>query len=168
MKSVTPKLKQETKPTHQAAVFSTGILSQSMAFIFKNMKMTRGREGCVYRQVMVDFILKLSSIILYTCKTSIYINAPGKYTTCDRHWIIPARDPNQCGGSGRIVYYNVGGDDDDEVQGDSKWIGLCQFILTLTIEGQAQQRHLETKRTKQDGARYRKTRQDRRNKATQN
>ena len=85
MKSVTPKLKQKTKPTHQAAVFSTGILSQSMAFIFKNMKMTRGREGCVYRQVMVDFILKLSSIILYTCKTSIYINAPGKYTTCDRH-----------------------------------------------------------------------------------
>ena len=32
MKSVTPKLNQERKPTHQAAVFSTGILSQSMAF----------------------------------------------------------------------------------------------------------------------------------------
>ena len=28
-----------------------------------NMKMTLGREGCVYRKVMVDFILKLSSII---------------------------------------------------------------------------------------------------------
>ena len=29
--------------------------------------------------------------------------------------IIPARDPKQCGGSGRIMYYNVVVDDGDDV-----------------------------------------------------
>ena len=32
--------------------------------------------------------------------------------------MIPARDPKQCGGSRRMIYFNVDDDDDDDVDVD--------------------------------------------------
>ena len=43
---------------------------------------------------------------------------PWEFHNHSLHWgydrIIRARDPKQCGGSRRIMYYNVIGDDDDD------------------------------------------------------
>ena len=45
--------------------------------------------------------------------------------------IIPARDPKQCGGSGRIMYYNVDVDVDDDDDDDDVMLMLVMMLKMM-------------------------------------